>query len=205
MPIDERGTLFVISGPSASGKGTAIRAAVADLGLARVTTYTTRQRRDNEVDGHDYNFIGVDEFLGLVADGGIFEYSQPYHDAYYGSPSAILDQSTEDAITELDPRGYFRVRASSARRVVGIFVYPGPPSEVSARLEVRADTPAAENRVRVVNEQLEQAIHYDYVLFNEVEATFLEEIHTILQVELLRARYARALIGLRHRLDATLQ
>src|SRR5258708_5573482 len=122
MPhIDARPLLFVVSGPSGSGKGTATRWLVANGPLERITTYTTRRRRPTEVDGVDYHFVDEDELHHRHEQGLIFEYTRTYSDSLYGSPAAMLDAADpRPLVVELDPAGFVRTRAASARRVVGI-------------------------------------------------------------------------------------
>ena len=53
-----RGQLFVISAPSGAGKTSLVKAVVLRLPDIRFSiSYTTRQRRDTEVDGTDYFFV----------------------------------------------------------------------------------------------------------------------------------------------------
>lgn len=137
--LDARPLLIVISGPSGAGKGTALDHATRTLPLRRVPTYTTRPMRQGEKNGIDYEYVDEEEFLQLHAAGVIFEYTRTYSRSYYGSPSALLHDDIQDPlIVELDPNGFVRVRAASARRVVGIFVATSSESELRARLAARA-------------------------------------------------------------------
>jgi guanylate kinase len=170
--------LFVISGPSASGKGGALRRLGMRDDINRVTTYTTRAMREIERNGIDYHFVSTERFFELVQEGEIVEFAQPYKDAHYGSPRALYLPSNRHRVVELDPAGYMRARTLAQTRVIGIFIYPGGSEEVRQRLAVRNDTPSAENRVRVVSAQLEQSWWYEYVLFN----SDLEEFHATLDL-----------------------
>ena len=121
--LDARPLLIVISGPSGAGKGTALDHATRALLLRRIPTYTTRPMRAGEKNGIDYEYVDEKKFFQLHEAGAIFEYTRTYSRSYYGSPSALLHGDIQDPlIVELDPNGFARVRAASARRVVGIFV-----------------------------------------------------------------------------------
>jgi len=54
--------LFILVGPSASGK-TTIEEKLIEKGYIRYVTDTTRDIREGEVDGIHYNFISIEEFL----------------------------------------------------------------------------------------------------------------------------------------------
>lgn len=65
----ECGNLLVITGPKGVGKDTVIDS----LGLQRVVSYSTRQIRPGEIDGHHYYFISVLAFLGMKESGCFIE------------------------------------------------------------------------------------------------------------------------------------
>lgn len=94
----KHGKLFIISGPSGSGKTSLVTAAINDLqsshsayALKRVITYTTKSPRSNEVDGIDYHFITVEDFVHKIASGFFLEWSFDYGN-YYGSSLLLVDE-----------------------------------------------------------------------------------------------------------------
>lgn len=83
-------TLYI--GKSAAGKDTYLRKMIS-CGVKPVVTYTTRPKRNGEVDGVDYNFIDREQFSQKVSMGEIFEYRKYNTNFngkkdvwYYGSP-----------------------------------------------------------------------------------------------------------------------
>jgi guanylate kinase len=204
--IDARPVLFVISGPSGSGKGTAMRWLTEHGGLARVTTYTTRQRRDTEINGIDYHFVDEDGFHRLHEQGTIFEYTRTYSESLYGSPTALLDADDENPlVVELDPAGFVRTRAASRRRVVGIFITTVSEDELRRRISERGQAGEMTQRLRIRTDQLTWAWSYDYVLLNDDLESFYTDLETVVRGELLRTGGARRLLDLRKELDPTLQ
>ena len=57
--------MIVIVGESASGKSTVEKILNEKYGMRKVVSYTTRPPRDTEVNGVDYNFISMNDFLDL--------------------------------------------------------------------------------------------------------------------------------------------
>ena len=55
--------MIVIVGESASGKSTVEKILNEKYGMRKVVSYTTRPPRDTEVNGVDYNFISMNDFL----------------------------------------------------------------------------------------------------------------------------------------------
>lgn len=75
--------IFYIIGKSASGKDNIYRRLLEekDLDLHELVLYTTRPKRQNEVDGREYFFVDDEKFQQLQAQGKIIE-SRSYHTIY---------------------------------------------------------------------------------------------------------------------------
>lgn len=88
-----KGKLFIISAPSGAGKTTLVHRVLKELeneiALERVITYTTKEPRAGEKEGHDYHFVSREEFDQLLKQGFFMEHSKAYVD-YYGSPALVI-------------------------------------------------------------------------------------------------------------------
>src|SRR5262245_40599534 len=92
-PQVTRGTLFVVSAPSGTGKTTAVEKLVGrttDLVLSR--SYTSRAARAGERDGVDYNFVSRERFEAMVAATEFLEYADVFGN-YYGTRIADTEQA----------------------------------------------------------------------------------------------------------------
>ena len=67
--------IFVISGPSGSGKGTIIELLIGKIGCRKAVSVTTRSPRKGEIDGRDYYFITRKRFDEMVGAGELAEYN----------------------------------------------------------------------------------------------------------------------------------
>jgi guanylate kinase len=181
--------LFVISGPSGAGKGTALDWFTRSGLVRRIPTYTTRLPRSTERDGIDYNFVTEEHFIKLRDQGYFVEHTRTYSDSYYGSPHDLLEANDPmPLVVELEPTGFAKIRIMSSRRVVGIFVTTRTESELRSRITQRGQASDAENRLRIRNFQQTWAWIYDYVLINDTREDFLEDLSTVVRSELLRSR-----------------
>lgn len=167
----KKGKLIVISGPSGVGKGTLCNMLIKDLNVEYSVSYTTRNPREGEIDGVNYNFITVDEFREKIRIGDLLEYNI-YNGNYYGtSKSFVMNKINEgkSIILEIDVNG--------ARNVKNIFpdallIYIAPPSieELKRRL-INRGTESIEkinSRLEIAKEELEKNDFFDYVIINDV-------------------------------------
>lgn len=191
-----RPLLFVVSGPSGSGKGTALHHLCETFPeLKRVTTYTTRAPRPNEQPDVDYRYVSEEEFARLQASGEIYESARTYRDYAYGSPACLV--AADDArplLVELEIKGMLRLKACSLRRVVSIFVMPSSIEHLSDRVRNRHEEGNFDQRMEVATEQARYALAYDYVLVNDDLDRFTDDLEAVVRAELLRTDgQARAL------------
>ena len=167
--------------------------------VRRVPTYTTRAARPTERDGIEYNFVSDETFSKLREEGQLIEYTRTYSDSYYGSPRELLDSHDPAPLAaELEPTGYVKVRAMSARRVVGIFITTRTETELRSRLAERGQTPDTDNRLRIRSLQQTWAWVYDYILVNQDREDFLTELSTVIRSELIRSRGIQYITELQH-------
>ncbi len=71
----KKGLLIVLSGPSRVGKGTIRKQVFKDesLNLAYSISMTTRQPRNQEVDGVDYFFVSKEKFEDMIKNDEFLE------------------------------------------------------------------------------------------------------------------------------------
>jgi guanylate kinase len=190
--------LFVVSGPSGSGKETVIAHLTQVVpGLERITTFTTRPMRPGETEGAPYHFVSDAEFERKLAAGELCESERVYGSYRYGSPREVLTGQTHgDAIIELDPNGYRYLKRSRSAPTVGIFLLPPNLSTLGERITQRYPETDVAARLEIARTQILQAGDYDYLLMNDDRATCLGEARIICEAE--RARYAgrRSLLAL---------
>ncbi len=174
--------LFVVTGPSGSGKGTVMHAitdAFADV--EKVATFTTRPPRPGEQPGYDYQFITQEEFLGKVAGSEIAEHERVYNDHYYGSPCFDPDKG-QDRLMELDYKGMFKYEKIT-RNLVSIFIAPPSVGDLRKRITLRANEVNLDRRIRNAIEQLQYAKEYDYIIINASAEQACAEAVAIVRAE----------------------
>jgi len=184
--------LVVLSGPSASGKGTLV-AALRELERPWhfAVTATTRPMRVGEVDGEDYIFLDVDTFLRMRERDELLESAQVY-DRWYGVPrQQVRDPliTGKDVILEIDVQGAATIR-DIAPEALTIFVMPASMDELRSRLAQRGTEDEAEmqRRLQEASVELSRIDEFDYRVVNRNGALddAVREIDAIIAAEKCR-------------------
>jgi guanylate kinase len=67
MNSEKKGMMIVLSSPSGAGKTTLAKKIQKNNPIFHISiSYTTRQPRQNEIDGKDYHFVTSKEFNDLI-------------------------------------------------------------------------------------------------------------------------------------------
>ncbi len=181
------GLLVVISGPGGVGKDTLIEMLRAsDPRLHYAVSYTTRPRRDYEVDGEHYRFVDEDRFWRLEADGELLEHAR-VNGHLYGTAAREVEQARargQDVILKIDVQGAEQVRA---RRPDAVFIFISPPSmdELRRRRRRRGSEPpeVMQARQRLAEVEMGYAPRYDHEVVNDDPRRAVSRILSILERE----------------------
>ena len=110
--------MIVLVGESASGKSSIEKYLVDNYGYNKVVSYTTRSPRPNEVDGVDYHFISVGQFLNLK-ENGFFAETAMYNNWYYGTAK---EDCTDDKIAVLTPHGLRQISKVDGINAISFYI-----------------------------------------------------------------------------------
>lgn len=190
--MNRTGILFVISGPSAVGKGT-----VKDAVLKRLTdiklsiSATTRPPRAGETDGLDYIFIDTKKFQAMVLQGEFLEWAQVYNNMY-GTPLSFVQDNLArgfDVLLEIDIQGAMQVKEKMPQ---GVFVFIEPPSieELYQRICNRGtdSEESIQRRMSACQEEMEHIRYYDYSVTNDDLQEAVDKVYAIIVAERCRIR-----------------
>lgn len=194
--IEEKGILFILSGPSGVGKGTVRKKLFEEAtDLQYSISMTTRDMRAGEVDGVDYFYKSIDEFEKLIEHNQLLEYAK-YVNNYYGTPRAYVEETLEngqDVFLEIEVQGALQVKENFPE---GVFIFLFPPSleELKNRI-VNRGTETQElviNRLKEARKEIEMMDAYDYVVVNDHVEHAVDKVKAIIQSEhLKRERVAK--------------
>ena len=83
--------ILALFGKSGAGKDTIQKWLVNTQNVNGIISCTTRSKRDNEIDGIDYQFVSTEDFAKKVLDGSMLE-ATDFNGWFYGTPLSALQE-----------------------------------------------------------------------------------------------------------------
>lgn len=189
--------IFVISGPSASGKTTLVKH-VRDV-MPEVDfsiSCTTRLRRPEEKNNsHNYDFIDDKTFDQRIKEGYFAEWEE-VHGNRYGTPWNQIKKASStagevaDVVLDVDVKGARNIKGRFPEAVL-IFVVPPSIEDLVKRLKQR-NTENDDNinkRLDSLQDELSLINQYDYIIVNDNLDQAKKEVETA--IEMFRKRKNR--------------
>ena len=171
--MSKKGAVFVVSGPSGTGKGTIMteyfKRYPNDPSFLSVSA-TTRAPRPGEIDGVNYYFKTKEEFEQMISEDGLAEWAE-FCGNYYGTPKKPVNDMIsqgKNVVLEIEVQGGKQVK-ECFENAVGIFVLPPSFKELKTRLTSRntETDEVIESRLKRAKEEIEEINLYDYILIND--------------------------------------
>ncbi|MBR2675126.1 MAG: guanylate kinase [Mogibacterium sp.] len=182
----KKGKLYVITGPSGTGKGCICKELLKDIRNVFSVSMTTREAREGETEGKDYFFVSREEFLDNIEKGNFLEYASVF-DNLYGTPKDMVIRQIAkgyNVILDIDVQGALQVKKVMPEAIL-VFLLPPSLEELRRRLEGRAT-----DSHEVIEKRLGQALNeikligeYDYYVINDEIEKAATEVQSIMTAE----------------------
>lgn len=179
-----QGKIFVISAASGAGKSSLVKQICKlDQNIKVSISHTTRTKRHNEIDKHDYYFITIDKFKTMLANNEFIEYAKVY-DNYYGTSKNQLDQIIKqghDVILEIDWQGAIQIKNIMPNAIL-IYIMPPSIEELKTRLLLRAtdSNEIIEKRLLQAKDDISHANKFQHIVYNEDFNKSINELYSII-------------------------
>ncbi len=185
-----KGTLFIISAPSGTGKTTLLRKIMEELPNLRFSvSYTTRFPRANEKDGVDYFFVTNEIFQKMIEKDEFLEWAEVLGNRYGTSRTQIESFLSKgiDVILDIDTQGAKRLKDQINGAVL---IYLLPPSiEILRERLLQRDLDSPDTirfRLAQARKDIKEAYWYNYVVVNDRIEEAFEKIKAIIIAERCR-------------------
>ena len=187
MSIEKKiNKLIIISSPSGAGKTTICKYLLKKMkNIDLSISYTTRQKRGNEIDSKDYYFTDNHNFLKLKKNKYFIETAKIFNN-HYGSPYLNINKSFKNGnhiLFDIDWQGARKLRKNFDKtKIIDFFILPPNKKELEKRLISRN-----QDKEEIVNKRLESysndIVHwhdYDYVVINDNLESCFKQIESII-------------------------
>tara|TARA_B100000902_G_scaffold399064_1_gene468211 strand:+ start:2744 stop:3307 length:564 start_codon:yes stop_codon:yes gene_type:complete len=165
--------LIVISAPSGSGKTSIVNYLLNTIpSLAFSISACSRKRRNNEINGKDYYFLGLEEFKSKINSGDFLEWEEVYTNQYYGTLNSELNRIWKEgktAIFDVDVDGGLKIKNLYLENCLSIFIMPPSIEILKQRLELRgSDSQESINmRIDKAKEEIKKNNSFDLIILND--------------------------------------
>ena len=171
--MEFEGKCIIFSAPSGAGKTTIVRYLLKKVkSLEFSVSATSREKRDYEVDGHDYHFLSTDIFKNYIKENKFIEWEEVYADNFYGTLKSEIERiwsEKKHVIFDVDVMGGLKLKSIFGDKALSVFVQPPSIQELENRLIGRgSETPETIiRRVGKAEIEMKSASEFDYVLIND--------------------------------------
>lgn len=181
----KKGKAIIVSAPSGAGKTTIVHHLLSlPLGLQFSVSACSRGKRENEMDGKDYYFLGVEGFKKKIDEGAFVEWEEVYKDHFYGTLKSETERiwnTGSHIIFDVDVVGGLNLKKALGRRALAVFIQPPSVEALEQRLRSRKSESEEmlAQRVKKSRQELEHADRFDVVILNDDLETALAEVEKV--------------------------
>ncbi|MBF0343588.1 MAG: guanylate kinase [Nitrospirae bacterium] len=186
-----KGQLYIVSAPSGTGKTTLCRQLLKGFPLLKESiSYTTRKPRHGEINNVDYIFVSVETFKDMLKNNAFIEHAQ-VHGNLYGTALATIEgllSEGNDVLLDIDTQGAAQIIDKDINATT-IFIMPPSIDALHQRLKKRntESEDAIAMRINKAKDEIQQGIHYDYIVINDDLEQALKELSSIITTNRVRA------------------
>jgi len=190
MPIENDGTMIILSSPSGAGKTTLVNLLSKLNNFEISISHTTRQPRVNEVPDKDYYFVDETEFQRLIKNQEFLEYAKVFNNFYGSTRTPVINNLNKgkNVLFDIDWQGADQIKNKKLDyKLITFFILPPSKEVLFERLTNRdmKDKLIAEERMKQFGRDVLHWINYDYVVINNNLDNCFEKIQSLIKAEII--------------------
>ena len=189
MNTDQKNKIIIISSPSGAGKTTLCKLLLKKMRNINLSiSYTSRNKRLNEINGKDYFFVTKEKFNHLKNNNFFIETAINFGN-FYGSPYKNLKVLKKNQILfDIDWKGARKIRKKIDKKdIIDFFILPPSIKELKKRLVKRGRDKKDEIDLRLsyAIKEISHYKEYSYVLINQNVQQTVNEISSIIKTNMI--------------------
>lgn len=167
------GKLIVISAPSGSGKTSIVKHLLQNMdALSFSVSACSREKRENETDGKDYHFLGVEGFKKKIKEVAFLEWEEVYENQFYGTLKSELQRVWNEGkavIFDVDVIGGLNIKKQYPKECLSLFIMPPSVDVLRKRLSGRGSESEEklEMRLAKAEQEISKNLQFDKVILND--------------------------------------
>ena len=167
------GKLIVISAPSGAGKTSIVHYLLDNLSeLSFSVSACSREKRDKEIDGIDYHFLGLEGLQQKIKENAFLEWEEVYENQYYGTLISEIESIWKEGkvvIFDVDVEGGINIKKKYANKCLSIFIMPPSFEVLEHRLKDRGSesTESLQKRLGKARKEINKNREFDNIILND--------------------------------------
>ena len=179
------GKCIIFSAPSGAGKTTLVHKLLESSDhYAFSVSACSREPRENERDGVDYYFIGLENFKEKISENAFVEWEEVYKDNFYGTLKSELIRiwsMGKTVVFDVDVVGGLNLKKVFKNYALAIFVNPPSMQILEQRLRGRKTESEEKIQMRISKAQIEmdRAAEFDAIIENNILEQAVEQAKAV--------------------------
>ena len=172
MLSSKDGKMIILSSPSGAGKTTLVKKISKEKKFKISISHTTREPRQDEIDGVDYFFISIDKFKKLIDEKAFLEHAIVFKNLYGSTKEQVFKdlQKGYNVLFDIDWQGSQQIKKKTTDfDLISFFILPPSKDVLYERLITRGETnkETIDMRMQQFDKDVQHWVDYDFVVVNE--------------------------------------
>ena len=172
MSITKDGKMIILSSPSGAGKTTLVKKISKEKNYKISISHTTREPRNNEIDGVDYFFVKQENFETLIQENAFLEHANVFKNMYGSTKEQVFKNLKNgfNVLFDIDWQGAQQIKKQTLDyKLISFFILPPSKEILLERLVTRGETnnEIIQMRMKQFDKDVLHWEEYDYVVINQ--------------------------------------
>ena len=166
------GKMIILSSPSGAGKTTLVKKISKEKNYKISISHTTREPRNNEIDGVDYFFVKQENFETLIQENAFLEYANVFKNMYGSTKEQVFKNLKNgfNVLFDIDWQGAQQIKKQTLNyKLISFFILPPSKEILLERLVTRGESnnEIIQMRMKQFDKDVLHWEEYDYVVINQ--------------------------------------